>query len=63
MNTAQLTGMRKVAETCLKRAPLTARQMAETKHDLSRDGMTATTATMVYKWDPRFSYWAPWSAR
>ena len=63
MNAAQLTGMRTVAKTCLNAQTKTARQMAEIHHTLSRDGMTATTAGMVYKWDNRFSQWTPWQAR
>lgn len=43
---------------------MTAKEMALTSHNLSRDGMSATLANgQVYKWSNHFNVWAgPFSA-
>ena len=63
MNAAQLTGMRTIHDetTSVCRRTKTAREMALTAHDLTRDGSMAITADgRHWVWDARFGHWAMW---
>lgn len=53
---------REAAEfSVFKKPTKTAREMADTPHDLSRNGDLAITKNGdVYVWDVRFNHWAPW---
>ena len=64
MNEATIRGFRRLHEdttSVLRRAPMTAPQMAETSHRLSKAGDMATLHTgEVYIWDARFEQWTFW---
>jgi hypothetical protein len=60
MNATQLKAMRTMWEDVSRpEETMTAREMALTSHDLSRDGYRASTADgRVWTWDDRRNLWA-----
>jgi hypothetical protein len=52
MNTAQIQGIRQMHnEVMMSKPTMTAREMAETPHNLSRDGNTAKSIFGKYVWN------------
>lgn len=63
MNDAAVRGMREMWDdvTSVVKRKMTAREMAESSHELSRDGSMATMADgSMWVWDKRYSYWVMW---